>query len=292
MSQQQKNRARALGFGVVAATAGAFSLVVLNGLIQSYEQEIARQSKPEDTVMVMVAARDLYQGITIEESDLYAVQIPPRYLPENVFLAPDFVIGRTPRERILANEFVRADRLADPESGAGMNAVIPRGMRAISVNLADGRALSGFLEPGNYVDVLVTMAAEGKGDEDITRTVLQAVFVLGVNNRMGSEDAAEAESRRGKTTPAVTLLVTADQAEDVAFAEAMGRITLALRPNTDLDLNTEIGAGVTLGEMLGRVKPPPPIRVRPTDDACGTFELIKGPNGETHRVDCQGVLLP
>ena len=290
---QKKNQARALGFAAVAATAGVFSLVVLNGWIQGYEAEIARHSLPEDTVMVMVAARDLYQGITIEENDLYAVQIPPRYLPENVFLAPDYVIGRTPRERILANEFVRSDRLADPESGIGMNAVIPRGMRAISVNLSDGRALAGFLEPGNYVDVLVTMAPEGNNSEELTKTVLQAVFVLGVNNRMGSEDEATANTRRKRTSPTVTLLVTSDEAEDIAFAEAMGQITLSLRSMVDLDLSAEVGEGVTLGELLGRVKAKKePARVRPVKDpACASVKFIKGRNDQTYKVDCEGRIM-
>ncbi|MCA9494691.1 MAG: Flp pilus assembly protein CpaB, partial [Myxococcales bacterium] len=146
---------RALIFLALAIGAGSFSLVMLYKLITSYQMKIDEAKRPEDTVMVIVAARDLYQGVTITEEDLYAVQIPPKFLPEGVFLSPEHVVGRIPRERILANEFVRADRLADPESGVGLNAIIPRGMRAISINITDGAALSGFLNPGNYVDVLV-----------------------------------------------------------------------------------------------------------------------------------------
>jgi Flp pilus assembly protein CpaB len=68
-----------------------------------------------DTVMVIVAARDLPMGHLIEEEDLYAVQIEPRYLSEGVFLSPVHVVGRNVCQRIVANEFVRAERLWDPE---------------------------------------------------------------------------------------------------------------------------------------------------------------------------------
>ena len=102
---------RALVFLAAAVMSGSLALVALYNLITSYQVKIDEAKRPEDKVMVIVAARDLYQGVTINEEDLYAVQIPPKYLPEGVFLSPEHVVGRIPRERILANEFVRADRL-------------------------------------------------------------------------------------------------------------------------------------------------------------------------------------
>src|SRR5688572_10386089 len=173
---------RALIFLALAIGAGSFSLVMLYKLITSYQVRIDEAKRPEDTVMVIVAARDLYQGVTITEEDLYAVQIPPRFLPEGVFLSPEHVVGRIPRERVLANDLVRSERLADPENGVGLETIIPRGLRAISIDIADGPALSGFLQPGNYVYVLVTFAPEedAKDRDPVTRTLLQAVFVLGV----------------------------------------------------------------------------------------------------------------
>ena len=258
---------RALIFLALAIGAGSFALVVLYQLITNYQLKIDEAKRPEDTVMVIVAARDLYQGVTITEDDLYAVQIPPKYLPEGVFLSPEHVVGRIPRERILANEFVRADRLADPESGVGLNAVIPRGMRAISINVSDGAALSGFLNPNNYVDVLVTVqpdeaaAAKASGKKmPETRTLLQAVFVLGVNSRMQKETAEAAKEKRGSQKPSVTLLVTADQAEQIAHAENLGEIVLTLR--NDLDVNFTPLAGVDIEDLRRRLEVAKVVRTR------------------------------
>ena len=182
-STRNQHRRRAIVFVGVATLAGSASMLGVHHLIGGYQAAIDAQRQPEDTVMVMVAARDLYQGIAITDQDLYAVEIPPRHLTEGVFLTPDHLVGRIPRERVLANEFVRSDRLANPESGTGMNAVIPRGMRALSVNIRDARALSGFLNPGNYVDLLVTLDPKGDGELQ-TKTLMQAKFVLGVNSRI------------------------------------------------------------------------------------------------------------
>jgi len=293
MAQGERGALRALIFIGLAVTMGAASLVGLYQLITSYQERIDEAKRPEDTVMVIVAARDLYQGVTITEEDLYAVRIPPRFLPEGVFLSPEHVVGRIPRERILANEFVRADRLADPESGIGLNAVIPRGMRAISVNIKDGAALSGFLNPGNYVDVLVTVAPDETGASNKapeTKTLLQAVFVLGVNSRMQKESAEEAEQMRGKQKPSVTLLTTADDAEQVAHAENLGDIRLALR--NDLDVNFTNLPGVDVDALRGKLKAPEPIR-RPRKTApkknCTEFQMVQGGVKKIIMVDENGI---
>ena len=285
---------RALIFLALAIGAGSFSLVMLYKLITSYQLRIDEAKRPEDTVMVIVAARDLYQGVTITEEDLYAVQIPPKYLPEGVFLSPEHVVGRIPRERILANEFVRADRLADPESGVGLNAVIPRGMRAISINIADGAALSGFLNPGNYVDVLVTIQPDEEAKKDAkpqTQTLLQAVFVLGVNSRMKQETGEEAKEKRGSQKPSVTLLVTADQAEQIAHAENLGEIVLTLR--NDLDVNFATLAGVDVDDLRSKLESAPKVIRRAAPAAakkqCREFTVISGGDKKVILVDDQGI---
>ena len=125
--------------------------------------------------MVIVASRDLYQGVSITEEDLYAVQILPRYLPEGVFLSPEHVVGPIPRLRILANEFVRAEALADPETGR-LSDVLPVGMRAVSVPARGETALEG----GNYVDAWWTP----DGAEPCA--VVQVAFVLTVDGEWRS----------------------------------------------------------------------------------------------------------
>lgn len=286
---------RALFFLALAIGFGSFSLVMLYQLITSYQMKIDEAKRPEDTVMVIVAARDLYQGVTITEEDLYAVQIPPKYLPEGVFLSPEHVVGRIPRERILVNEFVRADRLADPESGVGLNAVIPRGMRAISINISDGAALSGFLNPANYVDVLVTITPDkeqtGVEAKTQTHTLLQAVFVLGVNSRMLKESSADAKEKRGSQRPSVTLLVTADKAEQIAHAENMGEIVLTLR--NDLDVNMETLPGVDVEDLRSKLeitkKPVRAVAKKDPKKKCREFQIISGGQKKIILVDEAGV---
>jgi len=107
---------------------------------------------PEDTVMVIVAARNLQAGIQIKETDLYAVEIPPRFVPEGVFLSPDHVVGRFPRERVLANEYIRSERLAN-NGGDALADKVPQGRRAASIAISTPVATA--LKSGGTVDLYV-----------------------------------------------------------------------------------------------------------------------------------------
>lgn len=110
-------RGLALAGGLVLGLLLAAPLFLLvEGVLQLQAYRIERQ-RPEDTVMVMVAARQLQAGVTITEEDLVAIEIPPRFLPPGVFITPELVVGRAPSESILVNEFVREERLGEPAVG-------------------------------------------------------------------------------------------------------------------------------------------------------------------------------
>lgn len=286
-----KGGLKALIFFLLALVAGGSVIVVITQLIASYQKSIDEGTKPEETAMAIIAARDLFQGVKITEEDLAVVEIPTKYLPHNVFVSAEHVIGRVPRERILVNEYIRDERLADPEEGVGLNAIIPRGMRAISVNVGGGRAVSGFVNPGNRVDVIVTIAPGDGTRERETHTVLQAVPVLAVNDRMkGAKTGKEAKR---KLKPSVTLAVTPEEAEQVGHASELGEITLALR--NDLDLAFKTLDGTDTSELYGEepkqeVKKAGPKKATPgpAEPSGGTLQIYKGTQGKEHQLDVSG----
>jgi pilus assembly protein CpaB len=288
----------------IALVLGIVALFGVYSVIQGYQATILEAQKPEATVIAIVAARDLYQGVEITEEDLYAVEIPPQYLNEAIYQSPEHVVGRVPRERILANEFLREERLADAKAGIGLNAIIPRGRRAVSINVSDAFGVSGFLNPGNYVDLLVTIenresGAGSKSENTETKTVLQAVYVLAVDTRTGSkstpkegeetEQTIEEKQAQRRLRPSVTLSVTPEEAEQVAFAESQGTITLSLRNDLDVEDQT-LGTGVTDESIIEKdgpktpevpVTPPtghkkPPVEAPPPKEKCHITQIKAG----------------
>ena len=247
MSRRQTGgRLRAALFLLVSLAAAFVAAAVIWSVITSYQKELVDATREEETVQVIVAAHDLAQGRTITAEDLAPIELPPDYVPSAVLRDAAEAVGRVPRERILVREFIREERLADPEAGVGLNAIIPRGMRAISVNINGGSAVSGFLNPGNYVDVLVTVIGTD-GRETETNTLLQAITVLAVNARMGVGGTTGEAAERVK--PSVTLAVTPEQAEKLTHAVAEGNVTLTLR--NDIDVTHEDTHGAMSKDLLG-----------------------------------------
>ena len=278
-------RLRALLFLFISFGAAALASIVIYFVISSYRNELDRYSKPDETMQVMVAARDIWQGQTIEAADLAMVELPPDYVPDSVLRNPDQAVGRVPRERILAHEFIREERLADPEAGVGLNAIIPRGMRALSINISDGSAVSGFLNPGNYVDVLVTIEGDNSREAE-TLTLLQAVTVLAVNNRLGASNV----DTEGRIRPSTTVAVTPDFAEKLTHAVAQGDVTLTLR--NDIDVTHVETHGAFASSLLGGATDEKRITVtewteRTRQSADGTITIIQGRDVQTEKVKGQ-----
>ncbi len=274
-------RARAVFFLLVSLAAAAVAVVVVFLVISSYQQQIMDAEKVDDTVLVMVAARDLYQGVTIEEGDLEMRHLPPTFVPNSVLRQREQAVGRVPRERILKDEFIREERLAESEAGLGLNAIIPRGMRALSINISDGSAVSGFLNPGNYVDILVTLPGDDEQREAETVTLLQAVPVLAVNARVG-----ERNSGMDNAKPSITVAVTPEQAERLTHAVAQGAVTLTLR--NDIDVTHVETHGAIVNEMLGGDAEETRItvkewRAQQAENNSRTLTIISGQSSKTEK---------
>lgn len=280
MARRNNTRTTAFIFlGVALMASGLFALFLIR-TFQGYESEIARAGEDVEAVQVVVARGELTQGVTLTEEDLEIVEVPAEFKPPGSFEYIEDVKNRVPKERILAGEFIRDERLASAESGVGLNAIIPQGQRALSINVSDGSAVSGFLNPGNYVDVLVTITDEDRRNKTVT--LLQAVRVLAVDSRLGSDQ--NNPDVRGTYKPSVTLAVTPEQAEKLAYSNIEGDVVLTLR--NDIDVTGQEVNPVSGSDLLGRVQipletiapTPKPVRPAPEPERPRDLLIIRGNN--------------
>lgn len=279
--------ARALLFLFLAVVAGTAATTVVYQSVKKYEEKIAEAKRPEEMKMVLIAAGDLHPGLVITEADIQQVEVPSKFVHPNALTLPEFVVGAMPRERILANEYILPTRLADRATGVGLNALVPSGMRAISLPVSNAAALSGFLNPGNKVDILVTITPEV--GEVQTHTLLQNIPVLAVNARMVQEEDrgvdVQGAGRRpppatenNAPSPSVTLSVTPEQAEQCAHAERKGELILTLRSeNDDEEVST---TGTDSEHILGELMAPKAKAAPPKTKA----KVVAKPKGDTTTV--------
>lgn len=216
------NRSRLLFIGFVALALGAFvSFVVYKNLLSK------SGASNEPGADVIVAANDIQVGAKLQDGDIRMVKVPASVLPPNSFRSRSQIIGRGVILPIQRGEFILPSKLAAENAGSGLPALIPPGMRAVSVRVNEVVAVAGFVIPGTRVDVLLTGNPMG-GNEPQTTTVLENVAVIAAGQRLERNAAGEPQS-----TPVITLLVSPDDAQKLTLASSQGHIQLALRNPVD-----------------------------------------------------------
>jgi pilus assembly protein CpaB len=217
---------RLLAIGAVAI--GVAALLTIS-TYRSFAKRIAG-ARP-NTAAAVVALRDLPVGAMVGSDDVRAVELQSQYLPQNVMSDVSKVVGRGVISPMVKNEIVLDSKLAAPKAGAGLPAMIPQDMRAVSVQVNDVTAVAGFVIPGTRVDVLLTGSPSrggGSGNDVMTTTVLENVEVLAA----GQKIEPNSEGKPDKV-PVITLLVSPADAQKLTLAASEGHIQLALRNPLD-----------------------------------------------------------
>src|SRR5689334_22140541 len=190
------NRTRLLMIGVLALAAGLLAAVYV------YKNLQPKNAAAADTAEVMVAANDLQVGARVEDHDVRIIRIQSTDMPPGAPRKKADVIGHGVIIPISRGQFILPNRLAGENAGSGLPALIPPGMRAVSVRVNEIVSVAGFVTPGTRVDVLLTGNPSG-GTEQQTTTVLENVSVIASGSRL--ERNANGEN---SSAPVITLLVS------------------------------------------------------------------------------------
>jgi pilus assembly protein CpaB len=212
--------------------------------------------KPIIAQHIVVAAVPLQLGTRVDANNLRLIPWPSNEPVSGMFTRIEDCANRALITPVAENEPILESKLAATQSGAGLPATIPEGMRALSVAVNEVVGVAGFVIPGTMVDVLVTGDVAGGGHgttEHITRTILENVKVLAAGQKIEQD-------REGKpqTVPVITLLVTPDDAARLAMASTEGKIQLALRNTVDTKLTAP--PAVLQNALFSGGAPPAPKR--------------------------------
>ncbi|TVQ82546.1 MAG: Flp pilus assembly protein CpaB [Micavibrio sp.] len=151
------------------------------------------------------------------------------------------IYGKIVRRSVEKGEPVTSYVVLDGQASSFVTATLMPGMRAYSIPVSAATSVSGFVRPGDHVDVIVTYAVRLRGGmqaaaqntviRDASQTVLSNIRVLAIDQK-AQDDAASGDVKPGRT---VTLEVSKEGAEKLALASRMGDLSLALRRLGDED---------------------------------------------------------
>jgi pilus assembly protein CpaB len=119
--------------------------------------ESPRTNSRVATVPVVVAAKDMPEGVLVDRMALVVAQWPAGTQPAGAYATVDSVAGRVTRVAVYKGEAFVPGRLAPEGTGAGLEVKITPGKRAYGIRINDVAGLTGMVQPNSRVDVMAVI---------------------------------------------------------------------------------------------------------------------------------------
>ena len=237
-----------------------FTIVLLRSRLSDAPVEAPEPAPVQAVVHIVIAKRDLAVGSFVQGVQDLDWGLPPdkgsvanspdasspantagvpvtpseNYLYEGSVKLTDFN-GAVVRRSMHAGDPIPQSALMKSGEGGFMSAVLEPGMRAVSIGVTPTSGNAGFVSPGDRIDLIVTHRIKNiqgsGGNDDIvaSETFVRNVRVVAVDQMLDNPD------NKAILAKTVTVEVTPRQAEEVAVAGDLGKISVALRSLTSQD---------------------------------------------------------
>lgn len=222
-------------------TAVLVAIVVQVAIGSKQKEAVALKEKSLETTYVLVASKNLDKGTNLKAGYLKWQEWPKSGLfkgaierekedqkPEDIFKE-----GMVRRD-IKQGEPLMKSALIPEKVDNFLAAALGEGKRAVAVTVNAASSVGGFVTPGDYIDIILTYDLRLPADPEIrdtaadviskkaVQTILQNIKVIAIDQDMSKQDKA-------KVSRTVTLEVDLRQAEVLALAGVMGKLSLSLR---------------------------------------------------------------
>lgn len=211
-----------------------FAVYMAQDYLAQTEAQLAREraaaAQAVPTVEVYAVTRALGYGDTLAPDDVELIRYAEPFLPEGTFQTEEelFPQGtdelRTVLRPMEPREPVLAVKVTEPGEDAGITSRLSRGMRAFAIRVDVSSGVSGFLRPGDQVDVYWTgRSVTSSGTvEEVTKLIESNVKLIAVDQTADSSAISATIART------VTVEVTPQQVAGLAQAQSTGRLSLSL----------------------------------------------------------------
>ncbi len=207
-----------------------------------------RASKVVDMGDVIVAAKEVRYGVPLKREHVKVIKFPKTAVPKTAFTSMDDLFGdeNTPPRAVLRtmepDELVLATKVTRFGQDAGVASRLNSGMRAFTIQVDVTTGVSGFLNPGDRVDVYWTGAINDRGQQG-SKLILENVELIAV------DQISDSDARRPVVARTITVEVTPSVVAVLATGQSTGRLSLSLR---GVEEETTFGPlEITQREILG-----------------------------------------
>lgn len=212
-----------------------FAVHMAQNYVEKYQSALAqeRQSRepPIELTEIYVAATELDYGDKLMPENVKLVKWPKESIPNGWYADPEVLFKN---ENVNPSHIVRPMEIGEPilrvkitapGEDVGLTTRLEKGMRAFAIRVDVASGVSGFLRPGDRVDVYWTGSIDATEDEasrDFTKLIQAGVKLIAIDQK------ADVEGVKGNVARTVTVAVKPEQVAALAQAQNSGNLSLAL----------------------------------------------------------------
>ncbi len=218
---------------IVGMGLAGFAVYMAQGRFSQYQTELAKQQQALKQNVplkrVFVSTHPLRYGEKLTKKDVRIVAWPANAIPEGAFtdpkkLFPDNGKLRTVLRAMEKDEAILAVKVTKPGEDASVAARLAPGMRAFTIRVDVASGVSGFLRPGDRVDVYWSGRI---AQRDVTKLILENIKLIAV------DQIANGDQNKPIVARTVTVEVSPEIVAALVQAQATGRLLLSLRGAND-----------------------------------------------------------
>lgn len=285
-------RTGSIVISIAAIVMGAIASLLVLSWLRSQSHKATREVRGT----IVVAAAQLGLGVTLTEDNLAEIAWAATTLPEGAF-ATKHELLKDGRRVVLAslerNEPVLRGKITLPGQPGSLSSVLEDGKRAVTVRVDDVRGVAGFIRPNDRVDVVLIRTEGNSSGSSYSDLILQLVKVLAVDQLTGERN------EQATVAKAVTLEVTAVEAQKVLLATNIGKLSLILRqagagsPEENRRVTERDLAQVELSpppqkKVAADPPAPPPAAIPARRSNTATVSIVRGLKREEYTVTQDG----
>ncbi|KAA9010311.1 Flp pilus assembly protein CpaB [Histidinibacterium aquaticum] len=220
---------------IVGIGLAGFAVYMAQDYLEQTQAQLAREraaaAEAVPTVEIYAVNREIGYGEQLTPEDVQIIRYAEPFLPEGTFATEEQLFPEGAEEPrvvlrpMLALEPVLAAKVTEPGEDAGLTSRLSRGMRAFAIRVDVSSGVSGFLRPGDRVDIYWTgrsVSNDGRVEE-VTKLIESAVKLIAVDQQADGSSSFNATIAR-----TVTVEATPQEVAALAQAQSTGRLSLSL----------------------------------------------------------------
>jgi pilus assembly protein CpaB len=218
---------------VVAVGCGLAASYMTSKLLADRRQE----APVEENVDILTAKVKVPQFTVIKEPDKFfeVRKFRKSDAPKSYFSSPEDVRGKRVTKDLKADVFVSPEDIQT----ASAQLPTPDGYGAISVTVTAASSVTGFVQPGDRVDIILTQAPPNASSQ----TILSDILVVAAGDR--AHRTGDGEGPRPINT--VTVALNIEDSQKIRLAEKLGELSLFIR--NPADTNKRPAKVTTIGDL-------------------------------------------